>query len=248
MIYFFHHYELPAILQQIRIQEMLLQNQQAGQGNQTALQDNLNNNTSAVGPAGRAAAPTATTTANGQDHQPAPAQSQAEAPNGLPIPSPPAAASSDPNWMAETAAIITEAIITEALSAPHLDGALLESPSSTAGMSVTMEMQGQSQSAEAENQEDQCSLSADPEIKPLGCAQGLGPPGGGETYEAGASPSLTDCRKAEVGEVDTRQHTSDWDVKKESKSRSGPATAPSWALRLFGPRSKFVIPPPFVFN
>uniref|UniRef100_A0A669DLU9 Transmembrane protein 259 n=2 Tax=Oreochromis TaxID=8139 RepID=A0A669DLU9_ORENI len=43
MIYFFHHYELPAILQQIRIQEMLLQNQQAGQ-NQTALQDNLNNN------------------------------------------------------------------------------------------------------------------------------------------------------------------------------------------------------------
>uniref|UniRef100_A0A1A8R5G9 Transmembrane protein 259 n=1 Tax=Nothobranchius pienaari TaxID=704102 RepID=A0A1A8R5G9_9TELE len=45
MIYFFHHYELPAILQQIRIQEMLLQNQQAGQ-NQTALQDNLNNNSS----------------------------------------------------------------------------------------------------------------------------------------------------------------------------------------------------------
>ncbi|KAM4708381.1 membralin isoform 1-T1 [Discoglossus pictus] len=43
MIYFFHHYELPAILQQIRIQEMLLQNQQVGQ-NQTSLQDNLNNN------------------------------------------------------------------------------------------------------------------------------------------------------------------------------------------------------------
>uniref|UniRef100_A0A7N9ALE0 Transmembrane protein 259 n=1 Tax=Mastacembelus armatus TaxID=205130 RepID=A0A7N9ALE0_9TELE len=48
MIYFFHHYELPAILQQIRIQEMLLQNQQAGQANQTALQDNLNNNNSAA--------------------------------------------------------------------------------------------------------------------------------------------------------------------------------------------------------
>ncbi|XP_032992431.1 membralin isoform X2 [Lacerta agilis] len=42
MIYFFHHYELPAILQQIRIQEMLLQNQQGGA--QTTLQDNLNNN------------------------------------------------------------------------------------------------------------------------------------------------------------------------------------------------------------
>uniref|UniRef100_A0A8D0GIL6 Transmembrane protein 259 n=1 Tax=Sphenodon punctatus TaxID=8508 RepID=A0A8D0GIL6_SPHPU len=48
MIYFFHHYELPAILQQIRIQEMLLQNQQVGQGTQTALQDNLNNNTTAA--------------------------------------------------------------------------------------------------------------------------------------------------------------------------------------------------------
>uniref|UniRef100_A0A672ZVX3 Transmembrane protein 259 n=1 Tax=Sphaeramia orbicularis TaxID=375764 RepID=A0A672ZVX3_9TELE len=36
MIYFFHHYELPAILQQIRIQEMLLQNQQAGQNQQSA--------------------------------------------------------------------------------------------------------------------------------------------------------------------------------------------------------------------
>ncbi|KAJ3599945.1 hypothetical protein NHX12_033897 [Muraenolepis orangiensis] len=51
MIYFFHHYELPAILQQIRIQEMLLQNQQAGQ-NQTALQDNLNNNTHPAAQAG----------------------------------------------------------------------------------------------------------------------------------------------------------------------------------------------------
>ncbi|XP_009984736.1 PREDICTED: membralin, partial [Tauraco erythrolophus] len=51
MIYFFHHYELPAILQQIRIQEMLLQNQQVGQGTQTTLQDNLNNNTTAAVPA-----------------------------------------------------------------------------------------------------------------------------------------------------------------------------------------------------
>uniref|UniRef100_A0A8C5QZL6 Transmembrane protein 259 n=1 Tax=Leptobrachium leishanense TaxID=445787 RepID=A0A8C5QZL6_9ANUR len=55
MIYFFHHYELPAILQQIRIQEMLLQNQQVGQ-NQTSLQDNLNNNTSEQ--AGANSAPT----------------------------------------------------------------------------------------------------------------------------------------------------------------------------------------------
>ncbi|XP_063311636.1 membralin [Pelobates fuscus] len=56
MIYFFHHYELPAILQQIRIQEMLLQNQQVGQ-NQTSLQDNLNNNTASE-PAGATSPPT----------------------------------------------------------------------------------------------------------------------------------------------------------------------------------------------
>uniref|UniRef100_A0A8C8GT98 Membralin n=1 Tax=Oncorhynchus tshawytscha TaxID=74940 RepID=A0A8C8GT98_ONCTS len=81
MIYFFHHYELPAILQQIRIQEMLLQNQQAGQGgNQTALQDNLNNNTTAAAAAG-GAAPARGGAANGQL-----------------------------DWMAETAAIITEAL------------------------------------------------------------------------------------------------------------------------------------------
>ncbi|XP_036443226.1 membralin isoform X1 [Colossoma macropomum] len=230
MIYFFHHYELPAILQQIRIQEMLLQNQQAGQGNQTALQDNLNNNTSAVGPAGRATAATAAATpatVNGQDHQPAPAQPQAEAPNGLPTPTAPPATSSDPNWMAETAAIITEAIITEALSAPHLDSALLDSPASATGVSVTMETQGQSQSTSGENQEGQSTSSGDPEIKPRGCAQGLGPPGGGEKDEAGASPSLTDCRKSEVGEVDTRQHAADWHGKKEGESRTGPSTAPS---------------------
>ncbi|XP_072516998.1 membralin isoform X2 [Salminus brasiliensis] len=232
MIYFFHHYELPAILQQIRIQEMLLQNQQAGQGNQTALQDNLNNNTSAVGPAGQATAANAATIANGQDRQPTPAQPQAEAPNGLPTPSPSAAASSDPNWMAETAAIITEAIITEALSAPHLDGALLESPSSAAGASVTVETQGQSQSTGSEIQDRQSNLSGDPEMKPRACAQGLGPPGGGGgggggKDEAGAAHPLTYCRKAEVGEVDTRQHAADWDSKKEGESRTGPSTAPS---------------------
>ncbi|XP_075901352.1 membralin isoform X2 [Nelusetta ayraudi] len=77
MIYFFHHYELPAILQQIRIQEMLLQNQQA---NQTALQDNLNNNHSAA--AAPAAAPAAAAAA-------APAAAAA-APPAAPPPAAPA--------------------------------------------------------------------------------------------------------------------------------------------------------------
>uniref|UniRef100_A0A8C8GP86 Membralin n=1 Tax=Oncorhynchus tshawytscha TaxID=74940 RepID=A0A8C8GP86_ONCTS len=94
MIYFFHHYELPAILQQIRIQEMLLQNQQAGQGgNQTALQDNLNNNTTAAAAAG-GAAPARGGAANGQL-----------------------------DWMAETAAIITEALSSSL--APQLESAQL---------------------------------------------------------------------------------------------------------------------------
>ncbi|NXA68889.1 MBRL protein, partial [Mohoua ochrocephala] len=75
MIYFFHHYELPAILQQIRIQEMLLQNQQVGQGTQTTLQDNLNNNTTAA----------------------------------------------DLNWVAETAAIVTEASFLSDLSTSLLE-------------------------------------------------------------------------------------------------------------------------------
>lgn len=98
MIYFFHHYELPAILQQIRIQEMLLQNQQAGQANQTALQDNLNNNHSAaVAPSPGAQPPSSTLTE--------------------PLPAPPPAAASEGgetrselNWVAQTAAIIAEAL------------------------------------------------------------------------------------------------------------------------------------------
>ncbi|XP_062411686.1 membralin isoform X2 [Sardina pilchardus] len=80
MIYFFHHYELPAILQQIRIQEMLLQNQQAGQANQTALQDNLNNNTTPSAAAGAGAgAANPRPAANGQPPQPGEAQASAAA-------------------------------------------------------------------------------------------------------------------------------------------------------------------------
>ncbi|XP_027756867.1 membralin isoform X1 [Empidonax traillii] len=118
MIYFFHHYELPAILQQIRIQEMLLQNQQVGQGTQTTLQDNLNNNTTAApmeaggrraplaaGPPGEGSGPAALT--------PGEASSVIAA----------AAASvgSDLNWVAETAAIVTEASFLSDLSTTLLE-------------------------------------------------------------------------------------------------------------------------------
>lgn len=120
MIYFFHHYELPAILQQIRIQEMLLQNQQVGQGTQTTLQDNLNNNTTAAavdggsrrpplpaGPSGDGASPAALT--------PSTASSVIAA----------ATAGSDLNWVAETAAIVTEASFLSDLSTTLLEPSMI---------------------------------------------------------------------------------------------------------------------------
>ncbi|NXV23578.1 MBRL protein, partial [Cepphus grylle] len=119
MIYFFHHYELPAILQQIRIQEMLLQNQQVGQGTQTTLQDNLNNNTTAApvdvgsrrphlpaGPSGESSGPAALT--------PSEATSAIAAATA-------ASVGSDLNWVAETAAIVTEASFLSNLSTTLLE-------------------------------------------------------------------------------------------------------------------------------
>lgn len=106
MIYFFHHYELPAILQQIRIQEMLLQNQQAGQNNPTALQDSA---TVQPGPAVDSPQPS-----------PAVPSPEAQAENNLPATdSDPIAADpttmsgdvrSDLNWMAQMPAIIPETL------------------------------------------------------------------------------------------------------------------------------------------
>ncbi|XP_054458479.1 membralin isoform X2 [Anoplopoma fimbria] len=123
MIYFFHHYELPAILQQIRIQEMLLQNQQAGQANQTALQDNLNNNNSAAAGPGPGPGPT-------NAAQPGPNSSQQEAQTDPMTSSSPAASGgggevrSELNWVAQTAAIITEALSSSSQhsSADTMDG------------------------------------------------------------------------------------------------------------------------------
>uniref|UniRef100_A0A1A8JB80 Transmembrane protein 259 n=2 Tax=Nothobranchius kuhntae TaxID=321403 RepID=A0A1A8JB80_NOTKU len=103
MIYFFHHYELPAILQQIRIQEMLLQNQQAGQ-NQTALQDNLNNNssTATVGPG---PATTSQPGSTGTDPLELPAE---------PLPSSVGEGAGEVraelNWVTQTTTIITDAL------------------------------------------------------------------------------------------------------------------------------------------
>ncbi|TNM88116.1 hypothetical protein fugu_006337 [Takifugu bimaculatus] len=102
MIYFFHHYELPAILQQIRIQEMLLQNQQAGQANQTALQDNLNNNHSAAVAPPPGTGPASSSQPRAQT-DPLPAASPGAPPEGGEM-------RSELNWVAQTAAIIAEAL------------------------------------------------------------------------------------------------------------------------------------------
>ncbi|XP_032069352.1 membralin isoform X2 [Thamnophis elegans] len=115
MIYFFHHYELPAILQQIRIQEMLLQNQQVG--TQTAVQDNLNNNTTVAA-------------ANSADQQPHLDASPAGAGDGSPASGeghrPPTSSATvslgnDLNWIADTAAVITEASFLSNLGSSFLD-------------------------------------------------------------------------------------------------------------------------------
>ncbi|XP_041646704.1 membralin isoform X2 [Cheilinus undulatus] len=111
MIYFFHHYELPAILQQIRIQEMLLQNQQAGQNNQTALQDNLNNN-HRPGPVPGPGPGPGPATQPGSPSGPAPGPQTDAQPSSS---SGPAAGETrdvraELNWVAQTAAIITEAL------------------------------------------------------------------------------------------------------------------------------------------
>ncbi|XP_042749444.1 membralin isoform X2 [Lagopus leucura] len=119
MIYFFHHYELPAILRQIRIQEMLLQNQQVGQGTQTTLQDNLNNNTTPAGPEVGGHQPHLPAGPSGESSSPA-ALAPSEASSVVTT----AAASSvgsDLNWVAETAAIVTEASFLSDLSSSLLE-------------------------------------------------------------------------------------------------------------------------------
>ncbi|XP_057218370.1 membralin isoform X2 [Triplophysa rosa] len=201
MIYFFHHYELPAILQQIRIQEMLLQNQQVGQGNQTALQDNLNNNTSNAAPAGQAHM---AADANGQDRRPAQDQPQVEIHNGLLNPGPsidPSSSVSDLDWIAEIA------IGSDVLSVSHLSGSLLEpggiQEPAASGPAVT---ELQTSSTVRENQEGNISPVGRPAVDMTGksCAQGLGPPGGGggqtemKTDTASSSvTSQTDCTAAD---------------------------------------------------
>lgn len=133
MIYFFHHYELPAILQQIRIQEMLLQTPPLGPGTPTVLPDDLNNNSdtpaAAPDPAGQplALGPGLT----GAGGAPGPA---APSTLGAVAASVAAAAGGDLGWMAETAAIITDASFLSSLGASLLDRRPAGPPSPSGGL------------------------------------------------------------------------------------------------------------------
>ncbi|CAI5798780.1 Uncharacterized protein PODLI_1B016854 [Podarcis lilfordi] len=113
MIYFFHHYELPAILQQIRIQEMLLQNQQGGA--QTTLQDNLNNNNT-VAPADPAGPRPHLDRGPAGDGPLAPEDAHTAAVVAATV----ASLGDNFNWVAETA------VIAEASFMSNLSGSLLD--------------------------------------------------------------------------------------------------------------------------
>ncbi|KAM7012632.1 membralin isoform 2-T2 [Tautogolabrus adspersus] len=134
MIYFFHHYELPAILQQIRIQEMLLQNQQAGQNQQTALQDNLNNNhRPGPGPIPQPSSSSSSAPGPQTDNQPS---------SSLPAAGEVGEVRAELNWVAQTAAIITEALSSPSQHLPPLEGggALRDQVSAGAELSVVAEL------------------------------------------------------------------------------------------------------------
>ncbi|KAM4629148.1 membralin isoform 2-T3 [Polymixia lowei] len=220
MIYFFHHYELPAILQQIRIQEMLLQNQQAGQANQTALQDNLNNNT---GPGPANPAPARAGAAGAQQGPPGEPQASASS-QAAASPEPDGQASSSSagqlDWMAQTAAIITEALSSSGPAqlvggtGAGVTAAGQRSAASSAAMSVVAEIRmgvAGGGGGEGEENTEICPNVVAVEIKTIGGANSSSadgsatppppspPIGGAQAVEAGPSgvspsPPHTDCR------------------------------------------------------
>ncbi|KAM6938256.1 membralin isoform 2-T2 [Lycodopsis pacificus] len=197
MIYFFHHYELPAILQQIRIQEMLLQNQQAGQANQTALQDNLNNNNSAA-----AAGP-----GPGTGPGPGPNSTQQEAQTNPQTSSSPAAPGgggevrSELNWVAQTAAIITEALSSsnQHSSADTVDEGGAPGGQGTAGAAEVSVLAGirMEGGGAAAGEDDQKAVSVEIKTTAGGADLPPSPPIRGlQVVEAGPmeeTPSQTDC-------------------------------------------------------
>lgn len=98
---------------------MLLQNQQVGQGTQTTLQDNLNNNTTAAPVDVGSRRPHLAAGASGESSSPA-ALTPSEASSVIAAATA-ASVGSDLNWVAETAAIVTEASFLSDLSTTLLE-------------------------------------------------------------------------------------------------------------------------------
>lgn len=143
MIYFFHHYELPAILQQIRIQEMLLQNQQAGHNNPTALQDSASAATAQPGPASDTPQPSPAAPSpepQAQNDLPAPAPAPASAPTAADPMATSEDVRSELNWVAQTAAIITEALSTSTQQGNTVHYRVSEGGPSPSTGEINMEM------------------------------------------------------------------------------------------------------------
>lgn len=222
MIYFFHHYELPAILQQIRIQEMLLQNQQAGQNQQTALQDNLNNNS----------ATTATEEA-GPGSRADPAQPPtAPPPHALPATETEAQTAvgevrSELNWVTQTAAIFTEALSTSAQQgAAMMGGVNGGTDGSTAEISVVAEfwMGGATGGGATDSRDGKHSANA-VAIKTAGDDPPFAAPLPPHTEEASPSdvspaPPQTDCPPSQSSGTD-------WDCSAEISPAPCPSSFPS---------------------
>ncbi|XP_041791802.1 membralin isoform X2 [Chelmon rostratus] len=255
MIYFFHHYELPAILQQIRIQEMLLQNQQAGQANQTALQDNLNNNHSAAAAAGPGPGPANATQQGPDPDQPGSPQTDPQ----LPSSSAAAAAAaggggevrSELNWVAQTAAIITEALSSN--QHPSSTNSSSTNPSST-NPSSTNSSNGLSERGASAGQGSAgaAEVSVVAEFWMGGGGGGAAAAGGGEedpnivsvefkTTAGGTnpppSPPIRGLQPAEVGSVEaappqtdcppSQSPGTDWDCRAMQQQQQSSSQTPS---------------------
>ncbi|XP_061457942.1 membralin isoform X2 [Rhineura floridana] len=199
MLYFFHHYELPAIFQQIRIQEMLLQNQQGGA--QTTLQDNLNNNTVApadpsglrphmdAGPSGEGSGPLAPEDAH----------------TAAVVAATVASLGDNFNWVAETA-VIAEASFLSNLSGSLLDpsvspeagGALQDAAAASSMITQILVSSDRAEAAvgsvaiEVTSTTGVPSLAAAPSAAPLGSAH-EDVPQPPEGLVSQARPQDTDC-------------------------------------------------------
>lgn len=232
MIYFFHHYELPAILQQIRIQEMLLQNQQAGQNNPTALQDSASAATAQPGPAAEAPQPApAVSSVETQAQNDFPATGSGSATNVADPTSTSGDVRSELNWVAQTAAIITEALSTSAQqgNTVHYRVSEGESSSSTGASLGTREINMEAWEGATQRNETESS-SVRPTVINKSVAADTTPTATSPTSplfvkqvkEEGAASRVSPT-PLQTDSAILQTSGTDWDSKAEHSSSTGPS-------------------------